>query len=170
MFKKKDSAKNPKDAVPTNDGRLIIDCKGCKGQSSVTDRECIVCICRRAMDRSKISSILMRSSADLSMDDDAVQSIRELAFVHRLMTMNRSERRGNRCRRCRKSFSAIVKDQLGSFPDVNIQLLRDRMSQIQFTNPICTLCASDTLGLINTLESTLDGIGLADRYTDEEVE
>jgi hypothetical protein len=86
------------------------------------------------------------------------------------MSTNRSERKGKKCNRCKKSFSALVKDQLDVFPEVDTSMLRGRISQIQFPDTVCSLCASDTLNLINAMEDTLNGIGMNNSPFDKGVE
>ena len=56
------------------------------------------------------------------------------------------------------------------FPEINIFVLRDRMSQMQFPDPICGLCASDSIGLINVIEGTLKNIGVSDSPFEQGVE
>jgi len=162
MSKMKDSKRGKGDRRTINDGRLIIDCGGCKGTSSLSDGQCLVCICNELSGMGNVSSLVLRSSMDVAVDSDAICAIRELSFVRNLMVGNRSERKGRKCDRCKRSFTALVKDQVASFPDVDFPLLRDRMSQMQFTDPVCTLCAGDSLRLIGTLEDTLEGIGVCD--------
>ena len=158
MSKKTDSKKKGVQSTMSADGRLRIDCSGCKGESSVSNRECVLCMCKNIIDHGTVTSISLNSAVDVALMGDAISSIRELAFIYRMMTENRSERRGKKCARCKNSFSSLVKDQIASFPEINIPALRDRMSQMQFTDPVCTLCAGDSLRLIGTLEDTLEGI------------
>ncbi len=170
MLKKKDSKKDEFVKAQVSDGRLVINCKGCRGPASLSDRGCLLCVFRYVADQGNISSISLRSAIDVAVDGDAVASIRELAFIHRLMSMNRSERKGKKCARCKRSFSALVRDQLMFFPDVSIPLLRDRMAQMQFPDPVCALCASDSINLINTIESALEDIAVSNSPFEQEVD
>ena len=170
MFKRKESRKNEEQRFTVSNGRLTVDCKGCKGQSSLCDRNCLLCVCERIVEEGNVSSISLRSSIDRAIDGDAVTSIRELAFLHRLLSMNRSERKGKKCARCKRSFSALVKDQLTAFPDVDVMMLRGRMAQMQFPDTVCSLCASDTLNLINAIEDTLKNVGMSNSPFEKGVE
>ena len=170
MFKKKESKRNDIVKAQVSDSRLVINCRGCRGPASISDRGCLLCVCRYIEGQGNISSITLRSAVDVSIDGDAVSSIRELAFIYRLMSMNRSERKGKKCARCKRSFTALVRDQLTFFPDVSIPLLRDRMTQMQFPDPVCALCASDSINLINTIGSALDDIATSNSPFEQEVE
>lgn len=170
MSKKKDSKKKGVQKITIDDGKLTINCEGCKGASSVVDRDCILCMCRNVLDAGNVSSITLSSAMEVSIRGDAVEAIRDLAFVHRLMTENRSERKGKKCNRCKNSFTMLVRDQVPVFPEIDIPLLRGRMAQMQFSDPVCTLCAGDTLRLIDTLEITLAGIAVNDSSLEKEVE
>ena len=169
MFGKK--SKNGKGScVSLNDGKVTIDCNGCPGASDPSERGCIVCICGRVSCLGEFDTIVLRSSVDVAIGGEAVSCIRELAFIHRMMSDNRSDRKGRRCCRCKRSFSAVVKDQLETFPEVDVALLRDRVSQMQFPDQVCTMCAGDTVKMISTIEETLDGIGVSDSPLCREVE
>lgn len=162
MSKDKTSKKGKGPLRNFTDGRLIIECEGCKGLSSLFDRQCLLCICNAIGDLCDVSSIVMRSSVDVAIDSDAIAVVRELSFVNGLINENRSERKGSKCNRCKCSFTALVKDQRDTFPDINFPLLRDRMTQMQFNDPVCTLCAGDTLRLLDTIEGTLSDLGATD--------
>ena len=162
MSKMKDSKRGKGDRRTINDGRLIIDCGGCKGTSSLSDGQCLVCICNELSGMGNVSSLVLRSSMDVAVDSDAICAIRELSFVRNFMVGNRSERKGRKCDRCKRSFTALVKDQVASFPDVDFPLLRDRMSQMQFPDQVCALCAGDTIRLLDTMEATLSDVGITD--------
>lgn len=143
-------------AFDITDSRMIIDCNGCGGTSLISDRNCILCICRCLSKAGDVTSVTMRSSVDTAIQGDVVVSLRDLAFVYALMSEDRPDRKGNRCKRCKRSFSSIVHDQMESFPDVDIPILKNRVSQMEFSDPVCRLCGSDSIKLITTMEEILE--------------
>lgn len=158
MSRIKDSRTKKRKVNEIVDGRLIISCDGCKGPSSLSDRQCLLCVCNAVSNSCDVSSVILRSSVDVAIDPDAIAMVRELAFVYEMLVANRSERMGRKCAYCKRSFSALVKDQRPLFPDIEFPVLRERMSQMQFNETICTLCAGDTLRLLDAMEATIAGL------------
>ena len=140
MFKRKESRKNEEQRFTVSNGRLTVDCKGCKGQSSLCDRNCLLCVCERIVEEWNISSISLRSSIDLAIDGDAVTSIRELAFLHRLLSMNRSERKGKKCARFAVTDS-VSKAAKSARVRINIRYRADSCRVIAHPQPgfVCLL-------------------------------
>ena len=160
MFQKKEA-----DAVigriSRDGGRLRINCCGCPGPSSVEDRQCLICICDSVKDESDLESVMLHSSMDVSFQGASLELIRELAGVFSVLTMDASERRGARCRRCRDSYGSMVSDQIERFPDIDIQLLRERAMQASPRDSVCEICLGDTARLFEHLGELIEDIKAA---------
>lgn len=157
MIQKKDSSKET-NRLSSEGGRLTIDCTKCDGPSSVTSRDCLICMCDAVKEQSEIDSVMLHSCIDTSFQGDSLTLIRELASVFSVLTMNPSERRGQRCRKCRNSYARIVSDQIPLFPDIDIPLLNARIMQTKVRDEVCEICLGDTSRLLDHLQGLLDDV------------
>ena len=142
----------------TDGSRLTIDCRGCDGNSDISDRRCAACICGIVKGTGEIDSILLRSSTDTAYHGEAVSLIRDLASVYAMVTADLGDRKGAKCRMCRKSFSHLIADQIPTFPDLDINALRQRTSQIPVGSEVCGICVSDSARMFENILTALEDL------------
>ena len=142
-------------SVTADGGRLTIDCRACGGPACISDGRCAACICGVVKSTGEIDSILIRSATDTAYHGEAVELVRDLASAYAMATADLADRRGSRCRMCRKSFAHIMADQLPLFPEIDIEALRQRTAQIPVSNEVCGICVSDSARMAEELWSAL---------------
>ncbi len=145
--------------VITNDGgRVTFDCGGCDGMCSLSERRCLLCVCEKVYGIGDMTSLKMRSFMDTAYDGEAAMYIRELASVYGLMKINPTDRRGRKCRYCKKSFTNLIRDQIAGFPDFDSVLLTGRAKQIVVNNDVCNICISDSIRMFRHIDIAIRDI------------
>lgn len=158
MFGTNDVKGKEKSPVTCVDGRMRIDCTRCPGPGSVKDRQCLICICDAVKDASELESVTIHSSTDTAFQGASLDFVRMMANAFSVLTMEAGDRRGGRCRGCRNSYRRITSDQIPMFPDIDIELLKNRALQCSSQSEVCDICLGDTVRLIDHLGTMIEDL------------
>ncbi|MDR0198289.1 MAG: hypothetical protein LBI08_00915 [Methanomassiliicoccaceae archaeon] len=154
MFRFKEKVKGTNGpAITFDDGMLFIDCRPCRGASSLGNAECVKCVSSSISDRGPPSRLLMRKESDIEYSEVVISILGEISKISSLMHTASSEKLQAGCKDCRCSLPKNAKEIWDSFPEPRFDILRLETERSNPNKDGCDECAWRTIGFIDRSET-----------------
>jgi len=145
--------------IRSDDGMLFIDCRPCKGVSSLGDAECVKCVSNAVVDHGIPVRLLMRKENDTEYSENVISVVGEISKICSLMRTISSEKIPARCKGCSCSISKNAKEIWDSFPEPRFETMRSEAERSNPGKDGCEECMWKTLGFIDRAEIMFSDLG-----------
>ena len=142
--------------LSSEDGAMVIDCRGCKVSPVPGSSECIGCMVRGMCPLGGHDRVVMRTGRDTELSGPACRAVRDASSLRR-WSLPQSPPKG-RCSRCGASRYKVMERAWATFPEDGIGFARDMLDAGGEGREECTGCIESTRRALDLLGRRLEQI------------
>ena len=152
LFKEKIKTTDEK-KITFDEGMLFVDCRLCKGASSLGNAECVKCVSASIAEHGPPARFLMRKENDIEYSDVVISMLSDIAKISSLMRTASSEKLPGGCKGCSSSLPKNADDIWNSFPEPRFDIMRLETERSSPGKDECEECVWRTIAFIDRAET-----------------
>jgi len=139
--------------VKFENGSLFMDCRDCRGMSSLGDAACVKCVSKHISDNGSPSRLIMRKDTDVEHSEDAVAVLNGISRIFSIIDAASSGRSMNGCKGCPSSIPKNADDIWRSFPEPRFDIMRLEAERSNPDGDGCEDCLRRTTEFMDRMET-----------------